>query len=71
MTWTHDQLKIIIESSLAADGGCCVCVRSVLCRFLDLTSWELIDRLDIAAKYVDFRECHGSGWIDCRPSKEE
>lgn len=71
MTWTHDQLKIIIESALEADGGCAVCIQSVLSKFLDLTSWELLDRLDVAAKDVDFRNCHGSDWIDCRPDKEK
>jgi hypothetical protein len=65
MEWTDDQLLIILESACAADGGTYTSISDVLKQFVELTSYNLLDRLEEIFKQTELSL--DSTWSDVAP----
>lgn len=65
MEWTDDQLRAFLMSIRFIDGGCSDCIRECIEEFLDLTSWDLLERLDAIGPTIDW--AGNDSWSCIRP----
>ena len=67
MEWTDEHLRIFLDSIKYVDGSCSDCIEKCIKRFLDLTSWDLLEALDRVGPTVKWD--YGDKWEMMRPSR--